>query len=181
MGAGSAAPVLAHWGIQTSAVLSPTPPPQDFIVSPGIAWLTLLGYFSVPGAVPSMCPGPLNCILASPWGVGGRGQALLSELPRQVTCQEVAEPPGDSLIPDPCSGSPSYLLIYCCQGVGVGGSGQGECCHSLHPPVIYDIERGTCVRVATGQQVSQSPHQPGPSRTMAGAPRVCHRLPALGE
>lgn len=83
-------PFLLTGGSRPLLCCPQPPPPQDFIVSPGIAWLTLLGYLNVPGAVSSMCPGPLNCILASPWGVGGRGQALFSELPRQVTCQEVA-------------------------------------------------------------------------------------------
>ena len=116
----AAAPVLAP--------LSPAPP-QGCVLSTGIAGLRLSGHLNVlPGATPATCPG------------GGQGQALLGEPPSLVTCQEVAQLPGDSLTPGPCAGTPPQaLLLYCCRGAG---SGQGDCHHSLHPWVLCGIRGG---------------------------------------
>ena len=135
----AAAPVLAP--------LSPAPP-QGCVLSTGIAGLRLSGHLNVlPGATPATCPG------------GGQGQALLGEPPSLVTCQEVAELPGDSLTPGPCAGTPppkpcSYIVA------GVRDQGRGTV--TTHSILGYfaasegDLCQGHC-------QASQPPPQPHPS------------------
>lgn len=101
----------------------------------------------------------------------GRGQALLGGPPSLVTCQEVAELPGDSLTPGPCAGTPPppALLLYCCRGVG---SGQGDCHHSLHPWVLCSIRGGL---------VSGSPPGlPATHPTTSFSQGSAHQLPARG-
>lgn len=103
----------------------------------------------------------LPCVL----GVG-REQALLGGPPCLVTCQEVAELPGDSLTPGPCAGSPpprSYIVA--------GGQAQGRATVTTHSILVY-------FAASEGDVSGSPPGLPATPPTTPFSQGPAHQLPA---
>lgn len=94
----------------------------------------------------------------------GRGQALLGGPPCLVTCQEVAELPGDSLTPGPCAVPPTPFLLNCC-----GGAGSGRVTVTTHSILVY-FEASEGDMCQGHHQASRPPPQPQPHPSPKGQP-----------